>query len=428
MIGSTTHDVTPTQAAPAGPDRPRSFLTLIVAVVTLAALGGCNTAATSTTTTIRTPRDDTAGLEQPTAPPISELSSIVCTSQDTCVAVGNWVKGVAKVPQVGAVAQTIFPIAATTSDGGAHWATFSLPTRMETLPALSCPSAKSCVAVGGTFVGNDVLGRVVRTSDGGEVWVRSVIPRGVGNLKDVSCPKKTYCVAVGETPDGSKGVALVTTNSGAGWTRLSLPSGEKSLALVDCRSRNNCTMVGGGRSGWGATVITTTDGGRSWAQTSLPQMTSGLVGPDISNGISCPSSTPCFIVGEEAPGDGSPSGLVFTSSNAENLWMSQSVPPGTTGLASISCRTATTCVVVGGGIGPRGEESGAMALTTTDAGITWTRRSVPAAVIGLGSVSCPTVDRCVATGSSSSGTNPSGIQPAVATTSDGGVTWTTSSP
>jgi hypothetical protein len=68
-----------------------------------------------------------------------------------------------------------------------------------------------------------------------------------------------------------------------------------------------------------------------------------------------------------------------------------------------------------------------MVLTTTDAGITWTHRSMPANLIGLNSVSCPTLDQCVAIGISSS-ENPSGIEPVVAATSDGGASWATFKP
>ena len=429
-----TKDRTHVPPSPAGSHRPRSLLTVIVSVVTVVVLGLCSTATATINTTVRTSRGETVDPGKPTAPLISELDSVACNSRDHCVATGISVRGVAKAPQSEAVAQTMFGIATTTSDGGVHWASVSLPPRIETPPVISCPSAKSCVAVGGTIVANPVrssltppgstpnpqnLGEVVRTTDGGETWARSVLPAGVGRLTGVSCPTKSFCVAVGETRDGNRGVALVTTNSGRGWTHLSLPRGEGSLALVSCRSVSNCVLVGGGPFG-GATVITTTNGGKSWAQTRLPQAPPGT---DISEGISCPS-TRCFIVGGYTLEDGTPSGLIFTSSNSGKLWTSQSLPSGTTGLLGISCRTPTSCVVVGGGYGG----VGGIILTTTDAGETWTPRSEPVAASGLESVSCPAIDRCVAAGNSPSATSPSGIRPVVATTSDGGITWTTYTP
>ncbi len=353
-------------------------------------------------------------------PPISVLSSVVCTSPANCVAVGDSVEGVAKVPD--AMAQTMFAIAATTSDGGDHWDTYLLSTRIETAPALSCPSAKWCVAVGGTEERNQRRGgEVLRTADGGETWTRSILPLGVGRLTGVSCPTKTFCVAVGETPDGNRGVALVTRNSGRVWAHLSLPGGEERLSLVSCRAVNNCVVV---VDNLRATIITTTNGGKSWAQTSLPQPTTGPIGTDISEGISCPSPTRCFIVGGFTLGDGTPSGLVFTSSNRGNLWTSQSIPSGTTGLFGISCRTPTTCVVVGGGYG----DDGVNIITTTDGGSTWMRGSEPPSVSGLQSVSCPTLDKCVATGTSPSAATPAMLQPVVATSSDGGITWTSFHP
>ena len=87
-------------------------------------------------------------------------------------------------------------------------------------PALSCPSTKSCVAVGGTARTGPVEGgEALRTADGGETWVRSIIPPGVGALRGVSCPTKAFCVAVGEAPDGNRGVALMSeTPAGSGHT------------------------------------------------------------------------------------------------------------------------------------------------------------------------------------------------------------------
>jgi photosystem II stability/assembly factor-like uncharacterized protein len=388
--------------------------------VGVAPLAVKNPSSATTTITYRTPQDFTVDLGKPTSPPISVLSSVDCASQANCTAVGNSVEGVAKVPD--AVAQTMFAISATTSDGGDHWDTFLLSTRIETAPALSCPSAKLCVAVGGTTDGNQRRGgEVLRTADGGETWTRSIPPPGVGRLTDVSCPTKTFCVAVGETPDGNGGVALVTTNFGKVWAHLSLPRGEERLSLVSCRSVNNCVVV---VDNLRATIITTTNGGKSWAQTSLPQPTTGPTGTDISEGISCPSATRCFIVGGFTLGDGTPTGLVFTSSNRGNLWTSQPLPSGTTGLFGISCRTPTTCVAVGGGY----SDDGGIVITTTDGGRTWTRGSEPASVSGLQSVSCPTLDKCVATGTSPSATSPPIPRPVVATSSDGGITWTRFNP
>ena len=214
---------------------------------------------------------------------------------------------------------------------------------------------------------------------------------------------------------------MVTRNSGRVWAHLSLPGGEERLSLVSCRAVNNCVVV---VDNLRATIITTTNGGKSWAQTSLPQPTTGPIGTDISEGISCPSPTRCFIVGGFTLGDGTPSGLVFTSSNRGNLWTSQSIPSGTTGLFGISCRTPTTCVVVGGGYG----DDGVNIITTTDGGSTWMRGSEPPSVSGLQSVSCPTLDKCVATGTSPSAATPAMLQPVVATSSDGGITWTSFHP
>ena len=131
---------------PAGSDRSESFQTLVVAVVVVAvlALSGTASAAATTSPVTETPQGNGVNVGNPTAPPISELDSVACTSQEHCVATGISVRGAAESPRSEAVAQTMFGIAATTSDGGGHWVSVSLPTRIETPPAISCPSA-NCV-------------------------------------------------------------------------------------------------------------------------------------------------------------------------------------------------------------------------------------------------------------------------------------------
>jgi hypothetical protein len=388
-------------ATPAGSGRLRSNTAVILAAITLL-VAGCSTTAkvSPPASTIHQGTPD-ATAASVTPPSISGLGSIVCSSSDHCLAMGTSVDG-----------QATMAITATTTDGGAHWAGVWLPERIDQLTGLSCVSSNRCVAVGGRLVGNNVLGRAVTTSDGGLTWRTSILPQGLGAISDVSCPTDTSCVAVGATPDGTGGIALTSRNLGVTWTTRTLPEGQKSLAQVDCASSISCIAVGGGQSGSGEMLVTTSDGGRSWATTSLP------VGHDESGGIACPSTIYCFAVGSETPGDGSPSGLIFGTSNGGTSWTTESVPSGTTYLLGIACPTTVSCVVVGGGILPRGGPGAGTILTTSNGGAVWTPRAAPVGVGGLNDISCPTLNDCVATGE-----NPSGTAAVVASTDNGGATW-----
>jgi photosystem II stability/assembly factor-like uncharacterized protein len=304
------------------------------------------------------------------------------------------------------------------------------------LDAMSCSTSRSCVAVGWNPGRNDneAQGVVIRTLDGGHTWnVVRTLPEGVGVLRGVSCPTATICMAVGQSSDGTSGSALLTSSSGGRWRSLSLPKGQEELALVTCTTRRTCIGEGmmdvtmgmpiyGERPG----VISTKDGGATWTLRALPVGNIGQQGVPSFKGMACPSPNRCYMVGDETPGDGSPSGVISVSTDGGKTWTRPTLPAGTTSLNAISCAAPTDCVVVGGGIGPRGETLHDI-LATSDGGQTWVSRPVPVAttsVLGLSSVSCPSITVCMATGFGLTNTTPSMEPSVVAVTSDGGATWT----
>ena len=342
-------------------------------------------------------------------PAISSLGSIVCLAPENCLAAGTTTS-----------ARTTVAIATTTSNGGASWSATTLPSGM-VFGSVSCASVQFCAVVGGTPVGNNYRGLAATSSDGGQGWTASPpLPSAVGELSEVSCPTVAFCMAVGASPDGSTGVALMKSSTQS-WTVLPVPAGQKSLVLVACATASRCVVVGGPPSDTQSTVLVTSDGGASWTQSMLPQQPSSLVGPVTAQGISCPSTQECFVVGSETPGDGSPSGSVFATDDGGLRWTSQTLPVTTTSLLGISCPSASDCMAVGGGIPPRGGPGQAMIVTTTDGGNDWVLRPAPSGVSGLSSISCPTFDNCTAVG-----TGPAG--PMVAYSSDLVATWSASTP
>ena len=350
------------------------------------------------------------------------LNAVLCTSGQRCTAVGG--PGFGNIGGGGS-------IAATTSDGGAHWARTPLLVRAAWLRALACSTTRTCIAVGGNPAGNDVKGVAISTLDAGRSWrVMPALPEGVGVLNSVSCPTTSFCMAVGVSSDGSTGVALVTSSSGQRWKRLSLPKDERGLALVTCTTSHSCIAQGTREavsgvfdSGERLSIVTTSDSGTTWKQSAPPEVDLTTGGFPILKGVACPSSTRCFLVGDATPGDGSPSGSIYASADGGRTWTSEPVPPGTTILNGISCAKARECAVVGGGIEPRGGTDRDI-LTTGDGGQTWVSRPVPPTVVSLAGVSCPTVKICVSVGSGLTTTTPYVDQHVVAMTSDGGTTWT----
>jgi photosystem II stability/assembly factor-like uncharacterized protein len=240
-------------------------------------------------------------------------------------------------------------------------------------------------------------------------------------------------MAVGQSPDDTGGTALVTNSSGRRWRSLSLPDGQEDLTLVTCTTRRTCigeglmdVKTGMPIYGERPSAITTKDGGSTWTPRPLPVGNIGQYGVPDFKGMACPSASRCYMVGDETPGDGSPSGVISASADGGKTWTPRTLPPGTTSLNAISCATPTDCVVVGGGIGPRGETLHDI-LTTNDGGHTWVTRPVPTpitSVLGLSGISCPSTTVCIATGFGLTETTPSSEPSVVVVTSDGGATWT----
>jgi hypothetical protein len=78
-----------------------------------------------------------------------------------------------------------------------------------------------------------------------------------------------------------------------------------------------------------------------------------------------------LLVGAATPPDGSPSGMIASSTDRGASWTFQAVPPGTTMLNAISCGSATQCAVAAGASG------GGVASTVTFSRRVTTDRSGP---------------------------------------------------
>jgi len=346
------------------------------------------------------------------------LEVIACPAAEVCVAAGAEGFGTPG-----------HEIAAVSTDGGSNWAS-TLPFPGVThLSAMSCATPTSCVAVGWNLVGNASQGAAVSTANGGHTWTTvSDLPHDVTRLESIACPTAISCMAVGTSTDEDRGVALTTYATGSQWHALSLPNGLSNPSLVSCVTPQRCVIegskeavLGDPSSGENLSIITTSDGGETWVSSALPTGTFPEGGAPDYKGLICPSASWCILIGDSTPGDGTPSGLIFASSDGGKTWTSVTPPQGTTFLNAVACPTTTDCVVVGGGFEARGGLVQDI-LTTDTAGQAWVSRPVPTAVTELSSVSCWTSVSCVAVGLGPSA-GPSGTHPVAAQSSNGGATW-----
>jgi len=300
------------------------------------------------------------------------LSAISCISTGQCVLVGTYT-----------YAGASHGFLEESTGGGTTWGGPTIPASITGLNGVSCSSGADCTAVGITTTGENSVGAAISTSDGSP-WTLDNVPK-TDELSGVSCPSATDCVAAGFD------AILASTDGGGTWSAQSEPPGASELSSVSCNSDSDCVAVGPTSAG---TAINTSDGGTSWTLDPLPNAAGRL------SGVSCVSTQTCVAT------DGV---TILTSHDGGDGWTNQSRPsesPRGGGLNGISCSSTNDCVIVGLPFGLGDVQR------STDAGTTWTPE-VPPGGGGLASVSCASTDDCTAVGYLS-----------VATSSDGGMTWT----
>jgi hypothetical protein len=253
---------------------------------------------------------------------------------------------------------------------------------------VSCPSSRSCVAVGQE--GNrSFQATLVQTLSKG-MWRVTPSPMApspflVDSLTAVSCPSGGACSAVGSAADvsGTKERTLVETRRNGTWVMAPSPnttSATNSLSGVSCASATSCVAVGqyGSPNSQGTLVETLSDG--TWRRTPSPDAAQPYV-VNFLNAVSCSSPAHCVAAGFAATPDAMESRTLIETW-AGGTW--RVTPSPDTGAAinqlfGLWCTSATSCVAVGnsGSIGAQ------RALVETLSGGAWKITRSPGTKLGL---------------------------------------------
>lgn len=251
--------------------------------------------------------------------------------------------------------------------------------------SLVCATTTFCLwdGVGGAKGPNGVI---MVTHDGGSTWHQAYMAAQGMMLGRASCPSPTTCMVVAAptglaiSPPSSTAEMLVTTDAGVTWTSVAMPGGPRSPVIeLSCVSPEDCAVLG-------VTTVqehpspfadVTSDGGATWSPVVLP---AGFV-PGV---LSCLPSSRCVA---------SERGL-------------------------LRCAPSGSCVATGSTTGAVG--SGAAAIYSTDAGVTWRSSIVPPTSLPMGAASCADPLHCIAM--TLTPREPHSIH-GVLTTSDGGARW-----
>lgn len=188
------------------------------------------------------------------------------------------------------------------------------------LDAVSCPTPTMCIAVGDyqQKSGND---RPLAERWNGKRWSIETARRwgaGATDLSGVSCPSPAVCVAVGTfaNPHRVETSSITEFWNGSRWSRVAAPG--EGLVAVSCYSRSLCLAAGTSQVDPtnGATDIPTADwwNGKRWSllHPIRPKITDPVDNTsDFGlNGVSCPSSTTCFTVGDWGDASGAETAFV----------------------------------------------------------------------------------------------------------------------
>lgn len=336
-------------------------------------------------------------------------------------------------------------------------------THNDSLNAVSCLSADSCVAVGSDAA---VTGETETETPAAMRWDGSQwheldvrMPSGgvQGQLSSVSC-KFGGCLAVGGYSTKDRGfLVLAEYWSGSTWTPvpLAVPPGplRPSLRAVSCVTAGQCVATGSyGKLGSFTSPLAATWDGRTWSWSRPPMRTEGPPGNRVLAGVSCVTADYCVAIGD-AYDSASNSAGGFTETWDGHGWTYTSGPGGAVEASGLSCTAPGYCAAAGtqdagdaagygqllhgthwtgpvmpwpGGIRSNlygvscagktclavGESEPSQAANGTAThpvaltwnGVTWTRQSTPSGTMGtLYGVTCLTAADCIAVGSTRGG-------------------------
>jgi hypothetical protein len=288
-------------------------------------------------------------LPSPPKLTVAQLAGVSCPSRRTCVAVGGYFNASRHGVGIGFHAWGSGLAAAERWDGR-RWS-IEHPANpggwrrdgggVTTLNAVSCPSARDCIAVGSYFGPTYPDAGTLIEHWNGKNWSvqkTSTSTQFNGSLSAVSCPSTTSCMAVGSA--GRRGLA--ERWNGTRWARVRVPERPHArlaaLAAVDCASTTSCVAAGGFTT---HRVIPGTPvsqsglaerwNGKNWTARKVRAL--AALGFDTGS-VSCASTHACMAVGPAA-----------TAELNGSRWSEQTPHP--TGLMGVSCLSRRACTAVG---------------------------------------------------------------------------------
>jgi hypothetical protein len=264
----------------------------------------------------------------------------------------------------------------------------------------------------------------------------------VGHLDTLSCPSSGFCAGLAAASEflqagATHATFLSTSDGGRTFSDAPILAGD-SMQSLSCSSSLDCTAVGwsdglGLNDSTAGVAARTTDGGRKWEAGALP---AGLGINGLSQ-LSCADALHCSVTGTIAITVQNPPQCIPVPPQVTTTTMPPSVQsPAVRAISQVESRIATNANLnaaeAANGIyscGSNGQSLVGDIASTTDGGLSWSPDPLPSDVpepmfTGL---SCPTDNQCWASGSDAApeqiGNVHNGGGPVLLGTIDGGSTW-----
>jgi hypothetical protein len=352
-------------------------------------------------------------------PAAVDLSDVSCAKAGECLAVGDYSDAAGQPAAQGGNGDTQGLLEVL--HGGA-WTAKRAPLPHDadfhpgaTVSSVSCPSTKTCTAVGWYAISGQSSPWILTQIASGWKSIDAPTPSsGGGNggsygfgagLVDVDCVAPGSCAAVGSYATESAQGALFDQESGGVWKPLNFSgAGQAYLSYVACSAATACEAVGGiglNNGNEAGFALSDAAGVLTGTQTPLPV---GVLAKNVGQvdlyAVACVGSGNCAAIGDYFPGQHGPRALLL--SLAGGTWTAPAIPVPTSEiqgeLSGLQCQR-TGCVAVGQyvlAVGPH-------AILITGSGDTWTANPVggqsgAAAAASLAAVDCPAASPCVVAG------------------------------
>lgn len=273
------------------------------------------------------------------------------------------------------------------------------------LSAVACPAVKDCVAVGESDPA-DEAGTPFATRWNGSAWKSLAAPLPAGGVSGsfgaLSCVSAKFCLAIGGYATATASLPLGEAWNGTSWKAVTVtaPAGNSQLLDVACVSATWCTATGSTDLPAGGVVAFTDHwNGAKWsaAQVAVPKGSSGVAAGPIScvSASWCQAGLDAYVTKDLTEVSGTTYADTWNGKTWTAVKLALAPAADLPEIASDTCLTKKDCTVTGQSLTAGGWHT----IAAADNGTKWTITTLPGTDVNMSGLACPSAKSCLAAGS-----------------------------